>query len=59
MLQWKSLSSAPTTYHYLGKEEGMPEGGYGIHITPELKGPDKRRQVQKEGLQIIVLMTDT
>lgn len=44
-------------YHYLGKEKGMPEGGYGIHITAELKGPDKRCQVQKEGLQIIVLMT--
>lgn len=41
------------------KEKGMPEGGYGIHITAELKGPDKRCQVQKEGLQIIVLMTDT
>lgn len=35
-------------YHCLGKEKGMPEDGYIIHITAELKGPEKRCQVRKE-----------
>lgn len=38
-------------HHCLGKKKGMLEGEYGIHITAELKCPEKRCQDQKEGFQ--------